>query len=330
MSVCISWIVVLGASDLDLLETPLWQVDVSSAEIAAQNSVLQSEGSSQSPHLGAIVRGDILDNLHGPMVLFIANSGVSVARNLLVGLGDWCWDIVGVKIAAGLGVNETENIAVSDKLWWSLSIIIWLSSVWVEPPLVVGIFVVIAGNLLLARSFWVGLNVGVKKSTTISHVLNCRAGAVGNLKWRVLSDLGASEVGLEERAHLSISWSAVLKNGEVSSEGEHVDDDWNNNQSTNSGHNVCAEFSLWHLIVSELVPEVLDGVKANQCSNEESNPLNTAHTSDAETGKCQPGEPLKAEALVLESMESGPAENGGEGEAEEHGVEEDESADSRI
>lgn len=323
-------VVLLGASNLDLLETPLWQVDIAGAKVAAQFGVLQSESGGQSPDLGAVVRGNILDNLDSPVVLRITNSGVSVTRNLLIRLGNWCWDVVRVKVAAGLGVDETENIAVSDELWWSLLIVVWLSSVWVEPPLVVRILVVIASNLLLSGSIWVGLNVGVEKTSTVPHVLDGCAGAVSDLKWRVLSDFGTSEVGLEEGAHLGVSWSGVFENGEVSGEGEHVDDDWDNNQATNSGHDVCAKLSLWHLVVSELVPEILNGVEPNQGGNEESNPLNTADTADAESGQCQPCEPLEAEALVLESVESSPAENRGKGEAEKHRVEKDESADSRV
>lgn len=116
----------------------------------------------------------------------------------------------------------------------------------------------------------------------------------------------------------------------MSSEGEHVDDGWNNDQSTNSGHDVCAKLGFWHFVVSELVPEILNGVETNQGGNEESNPLDTADASNAESSKCQPGEPLEAEALVLESVKSSPAEDRGEGKAEKHRVEEDESADSRV
>ena len=256
-------VVLLGASNLDLLETPLWQVDIAGAKVAAQFSVLQPEGSGQSPDLGAVIRGDILDNLDSPVVLRITNSGVSVARNLLVRLGDWCWNVVRVEVAAGLGVDKTENIAVSNELRWRFLIVVWLSSVWVEPPLVVGILVVIASDLLLSRSIWVGLDVGVEKTTTISHVLDGCAGSVGDLKWRILPDLGTSEVGLEEGAHLGVSRSGVLENGKVSGEGEHVDDDWDNNQATNSGHDVRTKLGLWHLVVSKLVPEILNGVKTN-------------------------------------------------------------------
>lgn len=52
--------------------------------------------------------------------------------------------------------------------------------------------------------------MGVKKTSTVTHVLDGSAGTVGNLKWRILSNLGTSEVGLEEGAHLGISWPRVL------------------------------------------------------------------------------------------------------------------------
>lgn len=48
-------VVLLGTSNLDLLETPLWQVDIAGAKVAAQFSVLQPKSSGQSPDLGAVV-----------------------------------------------------------------------------------------------------------------------------------------------------------------------------------------------------------------------------------------------------------------------------------
>lgn len=91
-----------------------------------------------------------------------------------------------------------------------------------------------------------------------------------------------------------------------------------------------SHFNLGHLVVSELVPEILNGVESDEGSAKESNPLNTAHASDAQTSQSKPCEPLEAEALVLKSMESGPAKDSCEGEAQQHRVEKNESADSRV
>lgn len=70
-----------------------------------------------------------------------------------------------------------------------------------------------------------------------------------------------------------------------------------------------------HLGVTELSPEILNGVEADESSNEKTNKLNTADTANAETSQEQPEEPLRLEAVVSLVVELGPAENGGDGTA---------------
>lgn len=93
---------------------------------------------------------------------------------------------------------------------------------------------------------------------------------------------------------------------------------------------VLAEIYLWHLNVAKLVPEILDGVESNHSCDEKSNPFHTVHKSNANSCQDEPCEPLSAEALVLEPMEFGPAQDSCEGKAQKHRVEEDESADSGV
>jgi hypothetical protein len=83
------------------------------------------------------------------MILLVTNSGVSVTRNFSVGLSNGSSNLVGVKIAAGLGVDKTQDITIGNEFRICLRIILRLGAVGVEPPLVVGIFVVVASNLLL-------------------------------------------------------------------------------------------------------------------------------------------------------------------------------------
>ena len=87
---------------------------------------------------------------------------------------------------------------------------------------------------------------------------------------------------------------------------------------------------LWHLGVAELVPEILSRVESNKRCAEKSNPFDTANTSNAYTSQSEPRKPLNAEALMLESVESSPAENGREREAQEHGVQKDKSANCGV
>lgn len=103
---------------------------------------------------------------------------------------------------------------------------------------------VVAGDLLLARALGVGLNVRVKKTTAITHVLDSGARSNGNLKRAVFADLGSLQVGLEERAHLGIAGTGGVENGEVQSKREHVDEERNDDESHDTSGKVSGENGL--------------------------------------------------------------------------------------
>ena len=67
-----------------------------------------------------------------------------------------------MEVAAGLGVDETDHILVRHELNGSLRIIERLLAVRVEEPIIVCVFVMVAGNLLLLRALRIGLDVGMK------------------------------------------------------------------------------------------------------------------------------------------------------------------------
>jgi len=155
-------------------------------------------------------------------------------------------------------------------------------AVGVEEPVVVGVLVVVASDLLLLRALGEGLNVRVQKTTTVSHVLESGTRAKSDFERAIDSDFGALEVGLEEGAHLSITRTAVLENQEVHVEREHVNDHGNDNQTDHAETEVSCELSLegvmsanlfhhhiatvaylGHLEVAKLVPQVLNGVQTN-------------------------------------------------------------------
>ena len=87
---------------------------------------------------------------------------------------------------------------------------------------------------------------------------------------------------------------------------------------------------LGHLEVAKFVPEVFDRVQTNQGSDEETNPLDTAHASNRDTSQHQPQAPLGGEGVMLLTVELGPAEDSGECEAKQHRVEKDEAADGGV
>jgi hypothetical protein len=199
VGVDITGLVLFHTSGLDLLKTPLRQVDVTSAEVASKIDVSQAERSGQSPQMGIVPRRCIVHDLDLPVILGISDGKVAVTGNFMVSLGDRSGDLVRVEVAASLGVNETDDIAVADVSdFLGLGIVVRLLSVGVEEPVVVGILVVVASDLLLRRALGVGLHVRVQKTTTIAHVLESGARTHGNLQWAVLANFSAPKIGLEK------------------------------------------------------------------------------------------------------------------------------------
>lgn len=82
--------------------------------------------------------------------------------------------------------------------------------------------------------------------------------------------------------------------------------------------------------ITIFVPQVLCGVQTNQCGGKETNPLDTAYTTNGQARECKPDEPLSRERFLTEVMESSEAEHGRESEEEQHGVQENESRDGGI
>ena len=189
--------------------------------------MLQTEGGCERPDLGVIPGSSVAHNFNNPMILGVANSGVAVAGNFPITLCNRGSDLVRVEVAAGLGMEQTNNVTVTGVAKLLIRLVLDFVAVGVEEPVVVGVLVVVASDLLLCRTLGVGLNVRVKQSTSVSHVLQCRAGTVCDLERAVLANLSSAQIGLEKGAHLCVTRPAVLENDKVEVEGEHVDGERN-------------------------------------------------------------------------------------------------------
>jgi hypothetical protein len=87
---------------------------------------------------------------------------------------------------------------------------------------------------------------------------------------------------------------------------------------------------LGHLQVAKLVPEILNRVDTNKRGTEHTDPLDTAHATNAETSAEEPEAPLRRESLMAHVVESRPAEDRGESEEQKHAVEQNEPADRGV
>ena len=247
VGVDVTRVVLLDASSLDLLKAPLRKVDIASSEVAAEILVLQSECSCERPKFRVISRSGITNDFNNPVILGVAHSDVAVARNLQVCLGDRGGDRVRVQVTTSLSVNETDDIAVARVAQLFLGIVWDLVAVGIEEPVVVGILVVVASDLLLSRAFRVRLDVRVKQTSSVAHVLQRGARAVCDLKGTVLANFGAAQVGLEERTHLGVARAAVLEDQEVEVEGECVDSERNEDETEYAESEVSGELHLFSL-----------------------------------------------------------------------------------
>lgn len=166
VSVSVTGVIVLGASNLNLTETPLRQVDITSSQVATQSLVLKTESGGKGANLALVPGRNIPNNFDFPVILVVTHGQVAVAGNLLVSLSDGRRDVVRVQVAAGLRVDESDYITVAkeSKLVGAL-VVIGIAAVRVEEPVVVSILVVVTGDLLLSGTLGVRLHVRVQETT---------------------------------------------------------------------------------------------------------------------------------------------------------------------
>jgi mannose/fructose/N-acetylgalactosamine-specific phosphotransferase system component IID len=141
-------------------------------------------------------------------------------------------------------MNEADGISISDVLQITGGVVLGLVAAGIDEPVIVGILVVIASNLLLVGTLWVGLNVGVQQTTAVTHVLNGDSGSMDDLKRAVSAHLGATQVGLEKRAHLRITRTTVGQNGEMQVERKHVYQNGDDDQASHASKEMLSQQSL--------------------------------------------------------------------------------------
>lgn len=106
-------------------------------------------------------------------------------------------------------------------------------------------------------------------------------------------------MSLEKGRHLSISRTGSVEDHEVQFEACGVDDEWDDEQSDNSGHPMFDIGSLYvsrllqasvktykgHGEITKFLPQILDSVHTHHGHGKHSNPLDTTHTTNGPTGK---------------------------------------------
>jgi len=125
----------------------------------------------------------------------------------------------------------------------ALEVEIRLIAIIVDNPIIVGVFVVVAGDLLLLTSLGIELDVRMEETASVSGILDGDFRSVGDFKGRVRK-IRSFEIGLEERGHLRVTRARILKNQEVNPEGEHVDQRRQNNETKHTSRPMSEVGSL--------------------------------------------------------------------------------------
>ena len=96
----------------------------------------------------------------------------------------------------------------------------------------------------------------------------------------------------------------------------------------------------WHAEISKFGPEIFDGVKTDESSDELSDPFHTAHTANRPSCEDEPDPPVITKGaairmrfrwnlLVTLIAEFDETQCGSKGEEEQHGVQQDEPRDTQ-
>lgn len=73
-----------------------------------------------------------------------------------------------VQVTASLSVDKTNRGTVAEEAGISVLVVVGVTAIGIEEPVVVGILVMVAGYLLLGGAFRVRLNVGVQETAMLS------------------------------------------------------------------------------------------------------------------------------------------------------------------
>ena len=118
----VTGVVLLGAGDFDLLETPLGKIDVGGLEITSQSSVPNAKGRGESSDLGSIGRCNVADNFNSPMVFLVAHRRVAIAGDFVILCSDRGRDLVRVQVTTSLRVQESNFLAMTNEYRFGLAI----------------------------------------------------------------------------------------------------------------------------------------------------------------------------------------------------------------
>lgn len=206
-------------------------------------------------------------------------------------------------------------------------------------PEVVGVVVRVSSDLLaLRRNAAIVVTERVSVGVTVEVDLCVLVADVDGVKVvdadRLLRHDVVAERLLEFGAHKVVAGTGSGQDGEVDLEPEEVQHEGNDNQTSDTGSQVLAEFGQTEGALSavdvEKRPEVNGDGDTDGEEGEGTNVLGRDDTAEADTGQEQPLPPLAAKGGMAELVEADVAEHRKSHEEDQRGVEQDQSGLANV
>lgn len=258
--------------------------------------------------------------------LIVANSS-----ELLVGGVVRRSDIVGEEPSVGHEMAKTNNITDMDTV---ASFLRDCASSGDDLPEVVGVVVGVTGDLLalgrdtaivVTKRVLVGMTVEVDLGVLVADV----DGVVVVDADGLLSHDVVAESLLELGAHEVVARAGAGENGKVDLEPEEVEQEGNDNQTSDAGSQVLAKLGQSESALSAVDVEKRPKINGDGNTNGEegkgTDVLGRDDAAEADTSQEQPLPPLAAEGNVTELVEADVAPDGESHEENEGSIEEDQS-----
>ena len=173
-SMVVTWVVFLCTRYFNLLETPLWEIDICRSKITTQSFMPEAEPCSQRMNTVNVILSasfQVVNNFNLPVIMEISDSRISITRNLVMKFSNGSRNIMRVKIASSGSMLKSNNITVFEELNGSIEVKCRFIPTWVNDPFVVCVFIMITCHLLLVWSNGERLYMGMQESSTIPNIL---------------------------------------------------------------------------------------------------------------------------------------------------------------
>ena len=117
--VCVAWVVFLCTRYFNLLETPLWEIDICRSKITTQSFMPEAKPCSQRMNTVNIILSasfQVVNNFNLPVIMEISDSRISITRNLVMKFSNRSRNVMRVKIPSGGSMLKSNDITVFEDI----------------------------------------------------------------------------------------------------------------------------------------------------------------------------------------------------------------------